>query len=246
MSSESFVPIIWTAPERVHAVSTTRHGGVSEDSYQSFNLAAHVGDADGAVAENRSRLLRRAALPREPLWLDQVHGADVVVAGSQPLANAPRADAAVTRERGVPLAILTADCLPILMCDMDDTVVAAVHAGWRGLAAGVIEAAVEKMGVPPDRILAWFGPAIGRDDFEVRDDVWDAFVACDWQFARCFSASGRQSWYADLYSLARRMLAAIGVTRVFGGDVSTFADPDRFFSYRRDGQCGRMASVIWR
>ena len=232
----------WPAPARVRAVSTTRHGGVSAPPYGSLNLAEHVGDDPVCVAENRRRLMAAVGYPAEPAWLKQVHGTTVIAAGQ---ARAPMvADAAWTREPGRPCVVMTADCLPVLLCDRAGTVVAAAHAGWRGLASGVI-AAVTSMKASPVELLAWLGPAIGPDAFEVGAEVRTAFLELDADNADCFQPSPAGRWLADLYELARRQLRALGVSAVYGGDYCTFGDSKRFFSYRRENPTGRMATLIW-
>ncbi|MFD2113134.1 peptidoglycan editing factor PgeF [Thiorhodococcus fuscus] len=235
----------WPAPANVRAVSTTRVGGLSCGPYASLNLADHVGDDPGAVERNRRLLVQSLDLPGEPCWLNQVHGCRVVGAD----AVASDADASVATEPGAVCAVMTADCLPLLICDDRGTRVAAVHAGWRGLAGGVIESAVDAMGVAPERLLVWLGPAIGPDVFEVGPEVREAFVAGSPAAVDAFrtSAGGSEGehWLADLFTLARYRLARCGVRRVFGGGDCTFSQPERFFSYRRDGVTGRMASLIW-
>lgn len=233
----------WPAPSGVRALVTTRSGGVSAAPYATLNLGAHVGDSADAVAENRARLRRH--LPAEPCWLEQIHGtavADADHAGR----GVPRADAAVARQPGRVCAVLTADCLPVLLCRDDGAVVAAAHAGWRGLAAGVLEAAVAAMDGPAHRLLAWLGPAIGPQAFEVGPEVRDVFVAHDAAAAQAFAPGRGDRCFADLYRLARLRLAAAGVMRVSGGGWCTFGDAARFYSYRRDGRTGRMATLIWR
>jgi hypothetical protein len=229
----------WPAPPRVHALVTTRAGGVSVGECASLNLAEHVGDDPAAVRENRARL--RAHLPAEPVWLSQVHGAGVVRADAA-AAGAP-ADGAVTGAAGVVCAVMTADCLPVLLCDAAGTAVGAAHAGWRGLAAGILESTVRAMPATGD-LLAWLGPAIGPASFEVGGEVRAAFTAHDPRAGEAFLARADGKWLADIYLLARQRLAAAGVTRVFGGGADTFADP-RFFSYRRARAAGRMAALIW-
>lgn len=233
----------WPAPDRVRAVSTTRHGGVSQLPYASLNLADHVGDDPACVAENRRRLAVMAGFPAEPAWLEQVHGTTVIAAetGALPVA----ADAAFTRKAGWPCGVMTADCLPVLLCDRAGTVVAAAHAGWRGLAGGVIGATVARMEAPPLELLAWLGPAIGPKVFEVGEEVRTAFLALDAGHAGCFQPSPTGRWLADLYELARRQLHQLGVPAVYGGEFCTFSESDRFFSYRRENRTGRMASLIW-
>jgi YfiH family protein len=234
----------WPAPPTVRAVSTTRAGGVSVAPYASLNLGIHVGDDPEAVAENRRRL--RAALPSEPAWLQQVHGTTVLALDGRAFQEPPEADAAWTRSRGVVCAVMTADCLPVLFCDRAGTAVAAAHAGWRGLATGVLEATVAAMGVPPADLIAWMGPAIGPAAFEVGDEVRAAFVTDDPRNASAFvpgAAPGK--WLGDIFQLARIRLARIGVHRVHGGDVCTVSDAGRFFSHRRDRVSGRQATLIW-
>lgn len=231
----------WPAPRNVHALVTTRQGGVSQGPWASLNLAAHVGDDPQAVAENRRRL--RAYLPAEPVWLSQVHGVRAIDAATSPPGG--EADASFTRARGVVCAVLTADCLPLLLCDEAGSVVAAVHAGWRGLADGVIEAAVAAMAVPGERLLAWLGPAIGPDHFDVGGEVREAFLAHDAHAAEAFVDSGEGRWRGDLYRLARQRLAALGVHRVASAEFCTMCEGERFYSFRRDDVTGRMASCIW-
>jgi polyphenol oxidase len=231
----------WPAPARVRALVTTRLGGVSEGDCSSLNLALHVGDEVPAVIENRRRLA--AVLPGEPVWLNQVHGTGVVEADRAP--QGAVADASLTRIPNTVCAVMTADCLPILLCDDAASVVAAVHAGWRGLAAGVIEAALDAMACSPGRVLAYLGPAIGPASFEMGDEVRAAFVERNPEAAAAFAFHSQGKWLADLYRLARIRLSAKGVSAVFGGGFDTFSDTQRFFSYRRSPRAGRMASLIW-
>ncbi|HEX9627286.1 MAG TPA: peptidoglycan editing factor PgeF [Acidiferrobacterales bacterium] len=233
----------WPAPPWVHAVTTTRSGGVSAAPYASFNLGDHVGDDPAAVRVNRAALRADLGLPAEPLWLTQVHGTRIVDA--RRAAPGAEADGAVTPAPGIVCAVLTADCLPVFVCDRAGTRAALVHAGWRGLAAGAVERAVEALGLPGERLLAWLGPAIGPAAFEVGAEVRDAFVAHDRAAAADFHDGRDGRFRADLYGLARRRLAARGVTAVSGGRRCTHGEADRFFSFRRDGRCGRMASLIW-
>ncbi len=230
-------------PPRLRAVVTTRVGGFSQGPYASFNLAQHVGDDPEAVARNRARLYARLALPREPLWLDQVHGTEVVDAADA--APGTKADGAYTDRPGVVLAVLTADCLPVFLCDRAGRRLALLHAGWRGLAAGVVEAGVRALGLSGAELIAWLGPAIGPRAFQVGEEVRQAFLARDAGAREAFAPDGEGRWRADLYALARRRLAAVGVRAVYGGKYCTFHEPERFYSYRRDGQCGRMASLAW-
>ena len=243
----------WPAPANVRAVMTTRAGGVSRAPFDSFNPASHVGDDPASVAENR-RILREG-LPAEPLWLNQVHGTrvfEVFLPLLQRGEVTPEADASLTRQPGQVCAVLTADCLPVLFCDDAGSVVAAAHAGWRGLASGVLEETVESMGVEPGRILVWLGAAIGPDSFEVGPEVRETFVAQHPMAGIAFRPAlpgtldeAPRKWLADIYMLSRIRLAAIGVERVYGGGDCSLKDSRRFFSYRRDGRTGRMASLIW-
>lgn len=235
----------WPAPARVRALTTTRRGGVSTGPYASLNLAGHVGDDPSRVASNRLRLKDAFSLPDEPGWLEQVHGCDVAELNGS-CAGVQVADASVAFERGSVCAVLTADCLPLLMCDRSGTRVAAVHAGWRGLLAGVVEAAVARLGGARRDLLCWLGPAIGPEAYEVGAEMRDAFWGGDSEAADAFRcADDGEHWYADLYRLARLRLARCGVDAVYGGDCCTFSEPARFFSYRRDGVTGRMATLIW-
>lgn len=237
----------WPLPAGVKALFTTRLGGASKGAYASLNLGAHVGDDPLAVQENRRRV--RALLPGTPRWLDQVHGTRVItIGGEDDELSPPEADASVTRMKGRPCAVMVADCLPILLCDARGSCVAAAHAGWRGLAAGVIERTVAAMPVDPGQLTAWLGPAIGASAFEVGQDVVDAFASLGPDSRAAFrSLPGRPGKYlADIYALASLRLSAAGIEQVHGGGLCTVSAPDRFFSYRRDGQTGRMAAIIWR
>jgi len=236
--------VTWPAPRWVRAVYTTRRGGVSDEPFAAQNLAAHVGDDLGAVRDNRAALRTALGLAREPAWLAQVHGTTVVHAEAVGVPP-PEADASVTSVPGLACAVLVADCLPVLFCDRAGARVAAAHAGWRGLAAGVLEAAVDGLGVAPASVSAWLGPAIGAERFEVGPEVRAAFVDHDPAAAADFRAGAGDRWHADLYALARRRLAALGVGQVHGGGECTASDPERWFSHRRDGRTGRMAALIW-
>jgi polyphenol oxidase len=238
----------WPAPSTVRALSTSRHGGVSAAPYASFNLGDHVGDEPASVAENRRRLLVAAGLPAQPTWLRQVHGADVVdLDGSSPLDAGPRssADACFTRQPRRVCAILTADCLPILLAADTGNLVGAAHAGWRGLAGGVIESLVGALPAPPEQLMAWLGPAIGPRHFEVGAEVRDTLLRSDPGATASFTPNPRGRFLADLGQLARRRLAALGVERIYGGGQCTFTEADRYFSHRRDGSTGRQATLIW-
>jgi len=232
----------WPAPASVRAAVSTREGGVSAAPYDTLNLASHVGDREASVAENRRRLREALRLDAEPSWLEQRHGANVAHLGDAP--RAAGADAAVAFERGQVCAVLTADCLPVLLCDRGGTRVGIAHAGWRGLAAGVLESALAALECGPEELMAWLGPAIGPRAFEVGDEVRARFMADDAGNGVAFDRNQRGRWQADLYALARRRLTRAGVTSVYGGGASTHAEPQRFFSYRRDGVCGRMASLV--
>jgi YfiH family protein len=244
----------WPAPPRVRAAVTLRAGGVSRPPFDSLNLAAHVGDDPEAVAENRARVRRALELPREPVWLTQVHGIEVVTLARSTQAtgsaatnasDAPTADAAITREVGEVCAIGIADCLPVLFAARDGSVVGAAHAGWRGLAGGVLEATVRALKSEPRQLLAWLGPAIGPEQFEVGAEVRAAFLERDPRAEHAFVPNSRGRWQCDLYALARARLDALGVNATYGGGWCTFADPQRFFSFRRTGRCGRMTALIW-
>jgi hypothetical protein len=231
----------WPAPPGVRALVTTRSGGFSRAPWHSLNLGDHVGDDPRAVVANRAQL--RAELPSDPLWLAQVHGTRCVDAAQAE--RGVEADASFTRERGLVCAVLTADCLPVLLCDERASVVAVAHAGWRGLVAGVIEATVAAMGEPGTRLLAWLGPAIGPQAFEIGGEVRDIFIGHDARAHEAFVAADNGKWRCDIALLACQRLAALDIRRVASADYCTVAAADRFFSYRRDGVTGRMASLIW-
>jgi len=208
-------------------------------------MGAAIGDSPEAVAENRRRVAEALRLPAEPGWLEQVHGVGVVALGGGGQGPVPRGDASVAWGPGQVCAIRVADCMPVFFAAVDGSAVGAAHAGWRGLAGGVLEATVAQLGVPASRLIAWMGPAIGQGNFEVGDDVRDAFIATDVGAESTFVANARGRWQCDLYALARRRLEALGVAGVYGGGWCTYAEPERFFSFRRSGQCGRMAALIW-
>ncbi len=231
----------WPAPLGVRAWVT--ECGAGRGRYRALNLATHVGDDAAAVAANRTRLRTALALPREPAWLDQVHGTRVLDLDTDAHAAA---DGAVTARAGVVCAVLTADCLPVLLCEAAGRRVGVAHAGWRGLLGGVLPAAVRALGAPPDQLLAWLGPAIGQPAYEVGAEVRDAFLAVQPKAASHFTENPRGRWQADLYGLARDSLRAVGVTAVYGGGFCTFRESARFFSHRREAPCGRMAALIWR
>jgi YfiH family protein len=258
----------WPAPPGVRAAFTLRTGGISVAPYDSLNLGSRVGDSPEAVAENRRRVRKKLRLPAEPVWLEQVHGTVVVELGASAAVRVnaagpsdvamdgtvvgclepgivPTGDAAVTWGAGLVCAIRVADCMPVLFAARDGSAVGAAHAGWRGLAGGVLEATVRQLGVPASQLIAWMGPAIGPAHFEVGDEVRAAFTATDEGATSAFVANARGRWQCDLYALARRRLTAIGVSGIYGGGWCTFTDSERFFSFRRNSQCGRMAALIW-
>ena len=228
----------WPAPANVAAVCTTRAGGVSRERWATMNLGLRCGDDAAHVQRNR-RLLNEL-LPGEPLWLRQVHGTEVADFSAGP-GGEPAADAVISRHPNQVCAVLSADCLPVLLCDRAGTRVGAAHAGWRGLAGGVLEAAIEALGVAPAEIMAWLGPAIGPGAYEVGGELVEAFAA---EFPLGFEKRGDR-WLLDLYAIARLRLRSAGVDSIYGGGFCTFSDEERFFSYRRDGETGRMASLIW-
>lgn len=239
---ETFVYPDWPAPANVKALQSTRLGGFSAAPYDSLNFGTHVGDNPRVVAHNRQLLA--PYMPSEPIWLEQVHGKIVVNADAA--SCVPQADACISRHRGAVCVIMTADCLPVLLCDEAGTVVGAAHAGWRGLCDGVIEATVKEMGVASQQLMAWLGPTIGPHAFEVGEDVRAAFMAHDAQAAAAFIPLAAEGKYrADIVRLARQRLNALGITRISGGTFCTYHQKDKFFSYRRDGVTGRMGTFIW-
>src|ERR1700722_4626363 len=234
----------WPAPPEVRALSTQRRGGVSAAPFESLNLGAHVGDSPEAVGENRRRLRTVARLPAGPVWLSQQHGTNVLDLDGAHDAAAGAA-ASFTRRPGRVCAILTADCLPVLLASDSGAGVAAAHAGWRGLAAGVIEATVRGLALPPESLLAWLGPAIGAAHFEIGAEVREELLRADPQADAAFERNRRGRYMADLTVLARRRLERLGIARIYGGDACTYAGPEDYFSYRRDGRTGRQATLIW-
>lgn len=237
-----FLKANWPAPLHVKTLMTTRNGGVSSGVYQSFNLGAHVGDDPEAVSANRAKL--QSLLPAPVCYLNQTHSVTVVSAVDALDQNID-ADASVDRTGNVVCAVMTADCLPVLFTNQAGTVVAAAHAGWRGLVNGVLENTVDQMGVPPLEVMAYLGAAIGPDAFEVGQDVWDAFCLQDARAEEAFTDIGEGKYLADIYELARMRLKQHGVSMIYGGDHCTVLERAQFFSYRRDGQTGRMVSAIW-
>jgi len=231
----------WPAPGNIFAATTTRHGGVSQGRWSTLNMAMHVGDHTDDVAENRRRVVSEASLPQDPVWLQQVHGVHVVRA-----ADGPPQEADAVISDGRPIGVLTADCLPVLLCSTDGDEIAALHCGWRSLAGGIVANTVGTMQSDPGDLIAWLGPAISQPAFEVGAEVRDAFLEGVDDAEACFEPNDRGRWQADLYGLARRYLAASGISRVYGGGLCTRGDEEAFYSYRRDGETGRMATVIAR
>jgi YfiH family protein len=243
MMMDSYLTPIWPAPSNVHAYTTTRQGGHSLAPYNSFNLADHVGDDITSVTKNRAILYHKLHLPSQPCWLEQTHS-NVVVQAKQGLLKT-EADACYTSTPATVCLVLTADCLPILICNRTGTEIAAIHAGWRGLAAGIIENTLAKLTSPTCELMAWLGPAIGPSAFEVGAEVYEAFNRQNPSNCQAFSPVRSERWYADLFGLAKLALARLGLTAVYGGQYCTYSDAELFFSYRRDGQTGRLASLIW-
>lgn len=241
-----FITPTWPAPKNIFAYSTTRQQGTSHHPYSSFNLALHVGDEPNQVMNNRRLLAERLKLPSEPIWLNQVHSNKVITIDRVKIDT--QADASVTRLPDTVCAVMTADCLPILICNRSGTLVAAIHAGWRGLASGIIENTLDTMTASPSDLMAWLGPAIGPDVFEVSADVVDTFTTYDKQAINAFRSKPetKDKWLANIYLLATQRLNSLGLTAIYGGSHCTFSDPKNFYSYRRDlGITGRMATLIW-
>lgn len=252
MNEPVFIIPDWPVPASVRAAITTRAGGVSHLEYASFNLASHVGDSAEAVATNREILAESLQLPEQPVWLMQVHGVDVLRHDGETLPGSSHEyDACYSNQPGKVCAVLTADCLPVLFSSLDGTEVAAAHAGWRGLVDGVLATTLEQFMCLRSDIMAWLGPAIGPESFEVGADVYGRFLS-QWHIygekdvADCFVPHGKDRWLCNIYRLARLQLRALGVTAVYGGGEDTCADWQRFYSFRRDGDTGRMASLVWR
>ena len=245
MCSERYLWADWPAPEGVKALVTTRKGGLSDAGFSSFNLGLYSGDDRETVRANRQLLKQDLDLATSPLWLKQVHGVEVADANADH--QETEADASVSRQALSVCAVLTADCLPVLFCNLEGTVVAAAHAGWKGLVAGILEATVRAMGVPPETVMAWLGPAIGQHNFEVGPEVREQFLTEDIGCSEAFIPGQGDRWFADLYALAQRQLNRLGINRVYGGEFCSYDRSDLFYSYRRDGKgSGRMASLIWR
>ncbi|EKD74083.1 MAG: hypothetical protein ACD_45C00083G0005 [uncultured bacterium] len=239
-----FIQPDWPAPPNVKACTTTRVGGVSLAPYNELNLALHVGDAKQHVQKNRTLLKTRLALPSEPIWLEQTHSTIVVPATADNLGK--EADATFASEPNCVCVVLTADCLPILLCNRAGTHVAAIHAGWRGLANGIIENTLKTLDLPSGELLAWLGPAIGPNAFEIGHEVRDLFLKSHPDTEQAFLPSPNGRWLGDLYALASLRLHTLGITNIYGKPYCTYSDKEQFFSYRRDGsKTGRMASLIW-
>jgi hypothetical protein len=249
----TLLPATWPAPKHasgsgVHGFTTLRQGaGISKPPFDSFNMGLRSGDEERAVLHNRAQLREIAGLPSEPLWLHQVHGTRVVRIDGESIPNEPEADASVTSTPGLVLAILAADCLPVLFAAKDGCEIGAAHAGWRGLAAGVLETTIARMRTAPDRLIAWLGPAAGPQKYEVGVEVYDAFVANDWAAGHAFTSTRPHHWNVDLYALAQRRLQKAGMRMhdIHGGGACTIADPQSFYSHRRDQRTGRMATLVW-
>ena len=241
LPQSNFITPDWPAPANVKSLMTTRLGGVSAGNFASNNLGLHVGDDERQVAVNRSRL--RELLPGEPKWLSQVHGSAAVAAHQ--VHGVVKADGAWTNQPGVVCTVLVADCLPVLLCDRAGTVVGCAHAGWRGLADGVIEGTLAAMQKRGSEVIAWLGPAIGAEEFEVGQDVYDAFVKRDSAASIAFRHRPNGKYLADIYALARLRLQTAGVMAAYGGGYCTVTDKQRFFSFRREKTTGRMAALIW-
>ncbi len=249
--TEHYIVPDWPAPPNIHAATTLRTGGVSEGQYLSLNPAQHVGDDSKLVKQNRQIIREILTLPSEPVWLDQIHSSRAVEATN--IAVLPeQADASFTDVTGVVCAVMTADCLPLLVCSKDGLRVAAIHAGWRGLLAGIIsntvhtlKTKVKSTSYHPEDFLVWLGPAIGPGCFEIGSEVRDAFLDKSTDYASAFKEWGNDKWMADIYQLARIELFALGIDGIYGGAFCTFTESERFYSYRRDSQTGRMATLIW-
>ena len=240
LGKADFIIPDWPAPANVKAIQTTRLGGYSAEPYESFNLGSHVQDDALSVAKNRQLL--SDYLPSEPVWLNQVHGVDVIDAAKSMCVQ--DADASFTKNKNVVCVTMTADCLPVLLCNKQGTAVASIHAGWRSLCDGVIEETIKTMGVKPEDLMAWLGPAIGPDAFEVGGEVREAFIAKDNQAEQAFKAYG-DKWLGNLYLIAKQRLNKQGVVEIYGGGECTYSNASRYFSFRRDGVTGRMATMIW-
>ena len=244
MTHPKIISAQWPLVNKVTVVATTRVGGISQPPFDSFNLAEHVGDDPQAVMANRSRLNQHLNLPNAPVWLKQTHSTKVIEA-SISTNTAEEADALFTLQPRVVCAIMTADCLPIVLSDQDGQCLAVVHAGWRGLVGGIIENTIAAMRVHHTPDIAWLGPAMGARAFQVKADVYQAYLARDKSFASCFEAYSQHAWNFDIYAAARFILSQYGIKQTYGGDLCTVSDAQKFFSYRRDGVTGRQATLAW-
>lgn len=241
--SKQWIEPNWPSPVNVKAFTTCRHRGFGATPYSSLNLATHVGDDPYAVLANRARVAEMIRVPSKPVWLQQIHGTKIVPAVRSSIGV--KADASVAFAAKQVCTIMTADCLPVLFTNISGTRVAAAHAGWRGLADGILEKTAKAMAEPSNQIMAWLGPAISQPAYQVGRSVFDAFCLNDPEAELAFTADGRGKWRCDLYALARQRLLRSGVSKIYGGNYCTLYDGDKFFSHRRDGQTGRMASFIW-
>lgn len=241
----NFINANWPAPKNVFAGITTRHGGVSKPPYDTFNLAHYVGDELPAVEENRKILMTTLKLPSEPIWLEQKHTNIVITVDQHSEQNQP-VDGSYTNQPNTVCVVLTADCLPVLICNRDGTEVAALHAGWRGVLSNIIAAGIKKFASPKKDLLVWLGPAIGKNVFEVGGEVREQFIHKYRNAADAFKPSKQKDkWLMDIYLLAKHQLLELGVTNIYGGDHCTYCEPQTFFSFRREAQTGRMASLIY-
>lgn len=256
MNQSSYLPVSWPEtstdkPDNVFAVTTLVTGGVSKEGFSGYNLATHVGDDPEAVKANRVKLVADLRLPAEPAWLDQVHSNKVISADELAVADpaaeitSVRADASISRTKGVVCVVLTADCLPVFFCNRDGTEVAVAHAGWRGLHDGILSNTLAAMKSAAEDVLVSLGPAIGPQSFEVGTEVYDAFVSNNHNNSTAFVATDKEHYLCDIYQLARIELSAAGVAGISGGGYCTYSEPSRFYSYRRQKNTGRMASLIW-
>ena len=233
----------WPAADFIKAGTTSRQGGVSDAPFSSFNLATHVGDERAKVNQNRAVLNQYLNLSGDPQWLEQIHSTQAVLLPSDEII--PKADAAYTFNKNIVCTVMTADCLPLLITDQKGSCVAAIHAGWRGLCDGIVEATIKKLPVAAETLMVWLGPAIGADVYEIGEEVYDAFTKKNEESKQAFTSVSEGHWLFDIHLLARLRLKKVGVTQIYGGDHCTLSEKEQFFSYRRDGVTGRMASLIW-
>lgn len=234
----------WSAPKNIHAYTTTRLGGISQPPYNSFNLSTNVGDDLNTVLANRRKLRQDLNLPNEPCWLNQAHTKNVVVADNH--ASYPNADASYTTTPNIVCVELTADCLPILLCSKKGDLVAVIHAGWKGIVNGVIEATIHALPINPAELIAWLGPAIGPNSFAVGEDVREQFINFDAKAQNAFRPIANHKWLFDIYFLGKQRLNNCGIFTIYGGEFCTYSAPEKFFSFRRSAKTGRMASLIWK